>query len=69
MGDLRKPYFRLMPKTHMGGGVVRFMVAAEGHAMIRRPKCMPFLVSVNEWNSWPECDARAHLLTPESDNG
>lgn len=69
MSDPRKPYYRLMPETHMGGGASHFMVAADGYAMIRRRGCVPFVVGVNEWNSWPECDAHAHLLTPESDNG
>lgn len=55
MGE-RKPYRRMMPDNFKGGGVVRFMVAAEGHVMVRRPGCAPFVVSVREWNAWEEIE-------------
>lgn len=50
----RRPYERMMPQSFKGGGVARFMVAADGYAMVRRPGCMPFVVPIEEWNSWPE---------------
>lgn len=53
MGE-RKPYCRLMPDDYKGGGVVRYMTAAEGYVMCRRPGLMPFIVATKDWNSWPE---------------
>ena len=46
----RKPYFRIRPD----GRKVRFMAAADGYAMVRIPACMPFVVPINEWNSWED---------------
>lgn len=51
--DKRPPYKRVMPPDYKSGGVVRFMAAAEGYVMVRRPRCIPFIVGINEWNSWP----------------
>lgn len=51
--DKRTPYKRVMPDDYKGGGVVRFLAAAEGYVMVRRPCCTPFVVHVSEWNEWP----------------
>ncbi|MCB4862936.1 hypothetical protein K7W03_25470 [Sphingobium sp. PNB] len=51
MVEKRKPYIRIRP---IDGAELRFMVAAEGWAMVRRKGCAPFLVAVTEWNSWDE---------------
>lgn len=69
MADPVKRQYRLMPETYKTGGVVRLVVIAEGWVMVRRPRCIPFLVEASVWNQWPECNAHAHLLAPESDNG
>lgn len=50
----RKPYFRMMPSDYKGGGKVRFMAAADGYVMCRRPGCIPFVVPASDWNEWPE---------------
>jgi len=52
----RKQYFRFMPPSVKSGGVIRFMAAADGYVMVRRPGHIPFVVNVNDWNDWPECD-------------
>lgn len=54
----RRPYFRLRQE----GQPIRFMCAAEGYVMVRRPNCIPFVVPVNEWNAWPECDRKGSVL-------
>jgi hypothetical protein len=48
----------MMPPDYKGGGVVRFMAAAEGYVMVRRPGRAVFVVDVARWNSWPECDGK-----------
>lgn len=30
-------------------GIIRSMAAAEGYVMVRRPGCMPFVLSGKEW--------------------
>ena len=50
----RKTYRRMMPDDVMGGGVVACMAAVDGWAMVRRPRCIPFVVPISDWNSWPE---------------
>lgn len=50
----KTPYCRIMPPEVKGGGVVTFMAAANGWAMIRRPGCIPFVVPIEDWNRWPE---------------
>jgi hypothetical protein len=55
MADERKPYQRHMPDGYKGsGGPVKFMAAVDGYAMVRRPRCIPFVVPVSDWNSWDE---------------
>lgn len=34
-----------------GGGPIRLMAKAEGYVMVRRPGCLPFILSVKEWES------------------
>lgn len=60
------PYFRLMPPDFKGGGVVRFMAAAEGCVMVRRPGLAAFVVSTRDWNRWPLCDRNGDLLKEPS---
>lgn len=51
----RKPYQRMMLDGYKGpSGAVLFMAAADGYAMVRQPGCMPFVVPINDWNSWEE---------------
>lgn len=45
-----KPYERIRPD----GARIRFMAAADGYAMVRRPGCAPFVVDIAEWNGWEE---------------
>jgi hypothetical protein len=54
MAEKRKPHIRVMPPEHHGGGPVKFMAEADGYVMARRAGCMPFVVSVTDWNRWPE---------------
>lgn len=55
MVDRRKLYRRMMPEGYKGAaGPVRYMAAAEGYVMVRRPGCAPFIVPVTHWNSWDE---------------
>lgn len=44
---------RIMPEDIKGGGLVILMAKADGYAMIRRPRAMPFVVDINDWNEWP----------------
>lgn len=50
----RAPYARIMPPEFKGGGEVRFMAAADGYVMVRRPGKGPFVVLIKDWNSWLE---------------
>jgi hypothetical protein len=47
--------FKMMPSGFKTGGVVRFMVEAEGYVMVRRPGCTAFVVNAKTWESWPDC--------------
>ena len=38
-------------------GTVRVMAVAEGYVMARRPHCMPFIVSVNDMDTWTPTSA------------
>lgn len=48
--------YRVMPNDLKGGGVIRFMAEAEGYVMVRRPNCLPFLITkkngigANRWS-------------------
>lgn len=35
-------------------GPLRLMAEAEGYVMVRRPGCMPFLMSADKWRALPE---------------
>ena len=60
----REDYFRLRGGAHLGP--VRFMAAAEGYVMARRPRALPFIMTVSEWNSLLECDKNGKPLpTPQ----
>ena len=58
----RRPYYRLRPDQGHGFAVLRFMCAADGYAMVRRPRCIPFVVDINSWNSWAECDRDGNIV-------
>lgn len=49
---------RIMPPDFKGGGEVRLMCMAEGYVMARRPGCLPFIVSAEDWASWTVADSR-----------
>jgi hypothetical protein len=38
-------------------GRLRCIVEAEGHVMVRRPRCFPFVMSVRDWQALPLADA------------
>ncbi len=35
------------------GGRVRLMARSGGYVMVRRPRCMPFVLTENEWAKMP----------------
>lgn len=45
---------RMMPDDHKGGGEVILIAEAEaeGYVMVRRPRCIPFVVRKEVWDSW-----------------
>ncbi len=46
-------------------GTVRVMSVAEGYAMVRRPHCMPFVISVRDMDGWRLSSAQETRVHPE----
>lgn len=41
------------PTRIHGHGPIRLMAEAEGHCMVRRPGCVPFVITSKEWLALP----------------
>ena len=35
-------------------GLIRFMCESGGYVMVRRPRCMPFVLTLKEWAKLPK---------------
>ena len=57
-----------MPPDYKGGGVVRHMTGTDGYEMVRRPGCLPFVVSFKDWAHWTKCAADGTPLTHKEPN-
>lgn len=44
-------------RCHPGGyGKIKLMAVADGYCMVRKPGCLPYVMSVKEWQRLPAFD-------------
>ncbi len=47
------PADRIDLKPHCAGDRIRLMARSGGYVMVRKPRCMPFVLSEKEWAKLP----------------